>query len=142
MKKEYDTQSRKKIKQYIERQKNCIFSVDDVYQYLMSNDCLIGKTTVYRNMNRLVNDGVLLRLRYADEKKSMYQYIENQKKNERYIYLRCMECGKMIRLKIDYSIELEELIMNKYGFKVNGTENIISGLCKDCHQLMIKNESR
>ena len=51
MKKEYDTQSRKKIKQYIERQKNCIFSVDDVYQYLMSNDCLIGKTTVYRNMN-------------------------------------------------------------------------------------------
>lgn len=136
MKKEYDTQSRKKIKQYIERQTNCIFSVNDVYQYLMSNDCLIGKTTVYRNMNRLVNDGVLLRLQYADEKKTMYQYkyIENQKKNEMYIYLRCMECGKMIRLKNDYSIELEELIMNKCGFRINGTVNIISGLCKDCHQ--------
>lgn len=85
-------------------------------------------------MNRLVNDGVLLRYRYADEKKSMYQYLGNQKKNEMFIYLRCMECGKIICQKNDYLIELSDLIMNKCGFKIDGPENIISGLCKDCHQ--------
>ena len=63
MPKTYHTKATQEIEQYLSLQKDKSFCVADVYHYLESNNVDVNQSTVYRTLDRMTDNGVLVRLR-------------------------------------------------------------------------------
>ena len=63
MPKTYHTKATQEIEQYLSLQKDKSFCVADVYHYLESNNVDVNQSTVYRTLDRMTDNGVLVRFK-------------------------------------------------------------------------------
>lgn len=122
----YNTKQKDIILSIIKKQKK-EFTIKDIYNSL---DGVVGLTTIYRLVDRLVLDGVLNKTIESDNT-TYYQYLEKCD-NENHFYLRCDKCGDMIHVDCDCIDELSNHIKNEHKFKLNRGKVIINGICDKC----------
>ena len=130
--KEYTTGSRTKILAYLQQNKNRSVNVNDIANYLASQNSAVNITTVYRYLDKLVSQGVLIK--YVAEKGSMatYQYVEKGKHCKEHLHLRCMKCGAVIHLECDFMSEISQHILKEHGFLLSCEHSVMCGLCQNC----------
>lgn len=63
MQKSYKTKVTQEIQQYLKLQKQKSFSASDVYHYLESNNIDVNQSTVYRTLDRMMEQNVLVRFK-------------------------------------------------------------------------------
>ena len=117
----YNTKQKEIILDLIEG-KDKEFTVKDIYLELKGK---IGLTTIYRLVDKLVEEGSL------NKKDNYYQYLEHCD-CENHFYLKCTNCGCLIHVDCDCISELVEHIFKEHNFKPDKEKIIINGLCKDC----------
>ena len=84
-----------------------------VYNCVKKEQPNISLGTVYRNLNQLVEQGVLRR-------------------TDPHAHLLCTRCGKVLDLEDDLISELDRNVMRTTGFLVNDRQLLLSGICADC----------
>ena len=132
MPKEYKTKSKTQIMEYIREQKDNRFSAQQVYDYLRDEKTQINLATVYRNLDKLAEDGVLLRCKSMGANSVMYQYAMEEKDCHNHLHLQCRSCGKIIHLECDFMKEISEHLQKDHGFMVECEGSVLLGLCNDC----------
>ena len=80
---------------YIEKNKEKRFSASDVYNYLRELGSTTNLTTVYRNLEKMIESGILLQLANTKDGSALYQYSEPEKKCQEHLHIQCSECGKI-----------------------------------------------
>lgn len=131
-KKIYKTKQRDLILNYITENKTKHITVDMVVDYMKNNGEQVGQTTVYRNLNKLVEEGIVLKYQNAEGISACYQYAEEDEGCLNHYHLVCVECGEMIHLQCDYLERFSTHIFNEHEFKVNKFKTVFYGLCKNC----------
>ena len=114
-------------------------SAEEVYFEVVNQYPQIGLATVYRNLEFLVQQGLVSRFDFGD-RRSRYELIEKQRGAEHHHHLVCTRCGKIINYTdfIDDEVELlqntEKGLAQKYDFEI--TNHIIQfyGICGDCRR--------
>ncbi len=91
----------------------------------------IGKSTVYRQISNLCEEGKIRRFRGENGKKVLYQYTGEHKCHDHF-HLKCQHCGKLIHLDCDHIDELRHHIMSDHDFSIDMISTVIYGTCKDC----------
>ncbi|HXG85901.1 MAG TPA: transcriptional repressor, partial [Pyrinomonadaceae bacterium] len=89
-------------------------SSEDLYWLVQKQDQSVGHTTVYRTLKLLTEAGLAREVRFGDGK----TYYEHHYNREHHDHMICTDCGKVIEF---YSAELEALqdvMAEKYGFKL------------------------
>lgn len=86
----------------------------------------VNKTTVYRQIEKLVNNGVILEVEFGDGKKR-YEL----RSLDHHHHLICNKCGKLEDIELDEQIVLNE-VAKKSDFKVESHSLEFFGLCVDC----------
>ena len=132
MPREYKTKSKSQIMDYITAQKDKQFSAQQVYDYLSGEKTQINLATVYRNLDKLAEDGVLLRYRSMGSNSVMYQYAVEDKDCHNHLHMRCRECGKIIHLECGFMQEIAEHLLRDHGFTVECEGSVILGICREC----------
>lgn len=122
----YSTKQRDLILNIIKKQKK-EFTIKDVYEKLNNE---VGLTTVYRLINKLVDEG-LLNKEINSENVTIYQYLERCEENNHF-YLKCQSCGKIIHIDCDCIKDLSNHILKHHKFKTNNDHIIINGVCSNC----------
>jgi Fur family ferric uptake transcriptional regulator len=122
----YNTRQKDQVLAVIKKQKNG-FSAKAIYEAL---DRKIGLTTIYRFVEKLSNEGVLLKINMEDNT-SVYQYVEPCHDFDHF-YLKCEKCGKLEHVDCEKVKGLTEHIYNEHHFKLSAKHIIISGLCAEC----------
>ena len=102
------------------------FTIKDIYNELEN----VGLTTIYRFINDLVNEGMIVK-RIEKDNICYYQYLEKCN-NSNHFYLKCDKCGTMIHIDCDCINDLYSHIYNNHRFKLNKENIIINGICKKC----------
>ncbi len=100
--------------------------VEQIIEYLRSNNLNTNKVTVYRNIERLYKDGEVERLEFGEGK---FRY--ELKKNHHH-HLICTGCGKIEEVEGDFLNKMEEEIYRTGGFKVKNHVLEFYGLCRKC----------
>lgn len=100
-------------------------TANDLYEMVIRKDNTIGKSTVYRNLNQMVNTGEVKVITNHNNSK---RYDGNLCNHDHFI---CNICGKIIDLDKD-NIANNSCIENKYNFKVINKNIIYEGICEDC----------
>jgi len=129
------TQPREIILDVFSRAKKHL-SAEDIYMEVYKIYPGIGLTTIYRNLDILINMGMISRHDFGDGR-SRYELIGDLKSKHHH-HLVCLSCGKIIDYSdfIDEEIKLfdklEKVLSEKHNFKINYHQVGFYGLCDRC----------
>ena len=104
----------------------------DLYNMLLKKDSTIGKSTIYRNLNQMVDNGDIKVITTHNGSK---RYDGTMEDHDHFI---CSKCGKVLDLGIDTSNNTN-IIEKKYKFKVINKNTIYEGICENCLEKNILN---
>ena len=98
---------------------------------------LLGKSTVYRQLNRLCEQGALLRFEDTDPDGGavhVYQYVLPEQDCATHFHLKCLRCGKVTHLDCDKTDHLIGHVRASHGLSIDCGTSILYGLCSSCEQ--------
>lgn len=101
-------------------------TAEDIYFEVRKDYPHISKGTVYRNLNKLCDEGEIKRRRVPGEA-DRYDHICSD-----HYHGKCLRCGKIMDLDIAYHPEFDDLPNLKSGFRVVGHDIVFHGICEEC----------
>ena len=104
------------------------FTIKDIYNELDG----VGLTTVYRLVDKLVEDG-LIKKNISNDNTVTYSYLEKCD-HDNHFYLKCEKCKKLEHVDCDCIEELYNHINKNHQFKLNKENIVINGTCSRCEK--------
>lgn len=130
---EYKTHQREVLLAYLAQSGDMQYSMDELVQGLSSiyGENAPGKSTVYRLINKLVEDGTVKRFEKNNSKQFVYQ-IAGGEECHHHLHMKCLQCGRLLHMEHELSKELIELIYGDSDFAVDQEQTTLFGRCKEC----------
>lgn len=94
---------------------------------LSINNARINKTTIYRNLEMLIELGVVHRA-YLNERKWYYELSHNCEENQCHPHFTCTNCGNTSCFSGDFFLK----VIDKDGFEIHHQSVHLKGLCPSC----------
>ena len=129
----YETKQSKLVCEYLKNNAEKHFSAEDVYFALLGEGGKIGRTTVYRQLDRLVIEGKVRKFSSGDNEPCCYQFADCDHCHNHY-HLKCSGCGKLIHTECDFLDNLSAHIFNDHKFKIDNSQTIFYGICDECNR--------
>lgn len=125
--KKYETASRKALLKFMKSNSAEQFTADEIALRL---EGLAGKSTVYRLLARLCDEGEIRRLPRTGERVTFYQAIPDDKCLG-HLHMKCSSCGLLVHLGEEESRRIMALAHCR-NFTVDTKKTMIYGFCKTC----------
>jgi len=127
MKKIYQTHQRKLLIDFLMSHSEEQYTIEQIASALQN----IGKSTLYRLMNSLVEEGAVSRTPINNSRHFVYQ-VYNCDDCHMHLHLKCSDCGKLIHLGNKESEIMQRLIIESNDFDVDGSKTVLVGRCGQC----------
>lgn len=128
----YNTKQKTALLQCVKNIKDKHFTVDSLCEIMIENGHTVGRTTVYRFLEALSNDGILRKYAASQGESVCYQYVGEHGDCNQHFHLKCEKCGSLIHMECDEMCQLAHHIKNHHGFSLNPLKTVIYGVCEDC----------
>lgn len=132
MQKNYRTKSRERILLFFQNHKEQIVSAANIHDFLKKEGKEVNLATIYRNLDKMTEDGVLMKYKDSHEDKAVYQYVGKHEKCHEHLHLQCVECGKVIHMECDFMNEIMEHLTLHHQFGLQCSKSILYGMCNSC----------
>ncbi|MCR5546129.1 MAG: transcriptional repressor [Lachnospiraceae bacterium] len=132
MKNEYKTKSRNLIIEYLKAHSDERFTARDIVEALSKDEASVNRSTIYRNLERLSQEGKLVRYKETDVAATCYQFSEGHEACHTHMHAQCEECGKIFHLKNDVFKSASKKLQSEYGLEIDYGKTVIMGICDDC----------
>ncbi len=130
----YRTKQREIIEKFLRENSNTHFTVDSLCALLEKEGNSVGRTTVYRCLERLSQEGQLRKYTQAAGESSCYQYIAYGSDCHEHFHLKCEKCGKLLHIECEQLGELGDHIKSHHNFVVNPLKTVLYGVCQRCSE--------
>ncbi|MEE0955332.1 MAG: transcriptional repressor [Eubacterium sp.] len=110
-------------------------TVQEVYSHFLEQNTNIGITTLYRLLDRLVQEGAVAKYSVDAASPACYEYIadNDEEREEHFCYhVKCEKCGRLIHLHCDEMEELQEHFLSEHRFRLDPRRTVLYGICADC----------
>ena len=127
----YQTAQRKKLIQFLSANREKAFSVEELdFQLKKGDETAPGKSTLYRLIKSLVDEGAVKRLVKGNSRQFVYQIAGAE--CAYHLHLKCVKCGKLLHMEHGESHKLLEEILKASNFKVDESQTVLLGSCDGC----------
>jgi Fur family ferric uptake transcriptional regulator len=123
---EYQTKTRMRMMDFLKESSRAV-TVDEIHAALSDIDL----STIYRNVERMVEEGTLLQFAGTGGGKPSYQ-LPLEEGCHHHLHLKCTVCGKVIHLDCAQMQEFTDHIKTKHGFTLSYDDTVLYGICQDC----------
>lgn len=130
--KEYRTRQREVILEFLKNSDSRHVSIEEVLEHIKAAGEKVGRTTIYRYMEKLTDEGVLRKYFIEEGAGACYQYVNPQKNCREHFHLKCLKCGSLIHVECEYLEQIGSHILTHHGFEVDNTKTVFYGICRDC----------
>ncbi len=127
----YQTKQKDELLEIIKKLKR-EFLIKDLYNELKGK---IGLTTIYRLIDKLVDEGVVLKT-IGKDNVACYQYL-GVCEEENHFYLKCLECGKLEHIDCECIGKLTNHILQNHHFVTSKVNIVLSGWCCNCKERVL-----
>ncbi len=132
---EYKTHQREEIIGFLSAHSDVPYGIDELVLKLGEEygEKAPGKSTVYRLIAKLVEDGTVKRFEKGNSRQSVYQ-IAGGEECHHHLHMKCLNCGKLLHMEHEQSEELIRLIYGDSDFTVDREQTTLFGCCRECKQ--------
>lgn len=109
-------------------------SILELYEKVLKADPTIGQATVYRNVNKLVEEGILVKISMIND---VDRYDANTNLHDHFV---CKSCEEVIDIFDKEKADVIKKIEKKYHFTITNSNIIFEGYCEKCKDKMIDND--
>ena len=103
-------------------------TANEVYEFIKEAYSTIGKGTVYRNLDILVEEGALRKVEVPDGPNRFDFTLKN------HYHVRCVKCGEVSDVDMDPIPDLLERIHNTHGIEFVDYDISFKGICPKCRE--------
>lgn len=126
----YKTKQRERILQSLKDNPDKHMSVDDIIGALNSRGETVGKTTVYRYVDKLCTEGLVRKYVLPEGEGACYQLCDIKCKE--HFHLKCVECGVLIHTECAFLSEVASHVMKEHEFAIDSGLTVLYGMCGSC----------
>ena len=119
---------------YVERKApfDDILLGNDIKKHLEEKEISVNTTTVYRLLDKLCAENIIIKYSDINSDKAVYQYAGEKGHCREHLHLKCIKCGKVMHLDCGFMDELREHIMEEHHFQLQCSGDLLHGLCEEC----------
>ena len=128
----YHTRQREMIVACLKEHRTQHVTVDSIMACLKAQGAAVGQTTVYRNLERLIREGLVMKYAGAEGQAACFQFVDCDCDSAVHYHLVCRDCGQMIHLQCEYLDELTAHVLEHHQFSIDRYKTVIYGLCNRC----------
>jgi Fe2+ or Zn2+ uptake regulation protein len=103
-------------------------TADEVYDTISKKYPHISRGTVYRNLNLLSTSGEIRKVEMPSGA-DRFDHLCHE-----HYHARCVKCGKVFDMDMEYIADLEKYIKDTHGFEITGHDVIFKGICPECNK--------
>ena len=126
----YQTEQKKLLLAYLSSHADRSFTLDELAAVMTAGG--VGKSTVYRLVARLSDEGAVRRYAREEGRGYTYQYLERQECHS-HLHLRCSICGRVIHLSEEISRIFAKTLLESNQFQLDDGRTLLFGRCDACH---------
>ena len=130
MRGEYNTRQKRELLKFMQDRSLQHFSVDEVVFEMRDRGEKIGRSTVYRCLEQLAEQGSVRK--YQSQGVTQYQHISSGSSCDDHFHMMCSSCGNLYHVDCGLMRAMCEHLMKDHGFRLDPRETILVGLCERC----------
>ena len=130
----YRTKQREILLGYLETVPGVHITAGDVYEYFKSQGAPIGQSTIYRQLESLVDEGIINKYIIDANTPACFEYVgaDSHEDAEVCFHCKCEKCGKLIHLHCEELEEIQSHLSQEHGFRLDPIRTVFYGLCDGC----------
>lgn len=128
----YSTQKREKIKEFLMDNYDRTVTIQDVLYYLKQEQMEVNITTIYRYLEKLESEGLVLKTVHGKREQASFQYVGDNKECHNHLHMKCRVCGLVFHLDCEFMGQIQEHILKEHGFEIRCEESYLTGICAGC----------
>ncbi len=130
---EYRTMQKKALVDFMTSHCETAFSAEELSEKLKREPIktVPGKSTVYRLLQRLVEEGTVKRMVSGNSRKFVYQIVSGEHCDS-HLHLKCTGCGKLLHMDDSESSQLLLQVLRKNKFSIDERQTVLLGRCEGC----------
>ena len=130
----YRTKQRKLLLEYFETIPGAHFTAADICEYFREKGAPIGQSTVYRQLESLVDEGILNKYIIDGNTPACFEYTgrDEHRDEEKCFHCKCEKCGELIHLHCDEIARIKDHLYDEHRFRLDPMRTVFYGLCEKC----------
>lgn len=130
----YQTEQKRILLAYMKAHSDEAFAIEELCERMkkeLTDKAVPGKSTVYRIIPELLEEGLVKRFVKGNSRKFLYQMVCGDH-CERHLHMKCSVCGRLYHMEDEESEELLFKVLQKHHFQIDGGKTMLFGQCEDC----------
>lgn len=131
----YQTKQKALILAYLETHPERHVTAAELLHALTENGTPMGAATIYRQLEKLEQEGLVRRYSLDDRGSACWQYGGEEARAgtcHSHFHLKCTECGTLIHLDCEHLHEIAHHVENDHGFCIDPSRTVFYGICESC----------
>lgn len=132
----YKTKQMTELLSYLKASSGEHVTVGDISNYFKQQGITVSTTTVYRHLEKMVEQGVVAKYVIDGTSSACFEYLGDMHQKEQAVcyHCKCEKCGKLIHLHCHEVAGLQQHMMEEHGFAMNSMRTVFYGTCAECRQ--------
>lgn len=128
----YNTEQRRLVMARMDACTGRYQTVDEVFEGLRDAGHAIGRTTVYRTLERLVDEGSVSKVIGTRGNSAFYRRLDASPEPQG--QLLCVRCGRVFPLDCSMLSSFADHVREHHGFVIDQRRTVLCGTCDDCRR--------
>lgn len=130
----YNTKQRENILEYFILNKDKHITADNIISYFKEKGSPIGKATVYRCLDKFVEENMVRKYTIEDGISACYQYIEKNHDCKNHYHFKCTTCNKLFHVDCEHMADICGHIKKEHNFEIDNSKTVFYGKCEECRK--------
>lgn len=132
---QYKTRQMTELLTFLKSVQGSHVTVSDICDHFQKEGIAVGTTTIYRNLEKMVKEGLVAKYVVEGTSSACFEYIGAREGSEQpYYHCKCEKCGKLIHLQCDEVGNLQQHLSEHHGFEMNSLRTVFYGICGECKE--------
>lgn len=131
----YNTEQKKALVEFLNRHKDEAFSADEIDEKMKEElgERAPGKSTVYRLLPKLLEEGMVKRFEKNNKHQFLYQIVGGESCHS-HLHLKCIGCGKLLHMSEAASQAVLNDVFKANDFSIDKEKTVLFGICSQCEK--------
>ncbi len=131
----YKTKQQEILLDYLRLNQGKHITAADAYEYLHEKGQAISKATIYRQLEQLVDEGILNKYIIDGNSPACFEYVDKESHAAADVcfHCKCKKCGKLIHLHDEELEDMQAHLLGEHSFRLDPVRTVFYGECENCY---------